>query len=147
MTQSGPPKYRSVLGHSGHSDAQQVDVRYWDGSGGFTDTLGGAQGGQGIKNLAVAALSEVTSNVSLKPNLAKLVSWINQNRTNINSYANQTNTRRIYIGEAHIAKLLVDGQFPGTKTAIPGITSWSTKSAKILIQKSHLDHWHISTHN
>jgi hypothetical protein len=150
LVKQGPaPSYRSVLGHSGHSDAQQVDVRYYDGSGGFSDTLGGLNAAAGVKTLASAALAEVTSKATTTPNLTSLVTWITANRTGLAGYAARGEVRRIYIGNAHVAQLLVEGVFPGTSpaTAIPGITAWSNKAAKILVQPDHLDHWHISTNN
>jgi hypothetical protein len=151
VAQHGAPKYRSVLDHSGHSDAQQADLRYWDGLGGFSDPYNGSSGGQPILDLANAALQEVNSNAAAKPSLARLVAWISQNRSNLTGYANRFNVRQIYIGEAHIAQLLIQGRFTdAAQTAIPGLTKWTPqtgKSPKISTQKSHLDHWHVNTLN
>ncbi len=148
VKQAGPDKYRSVIGHSGHSDGQQADLRYWDASGGHTDTLGGANNGQGIATLASAALAEVTSDAAAKPNLAILQAWIGANRTNIAGYAQRSEVRSIFIGNRHIAQLLIDGKFPGTNTAVPGIAAWGTgKSPKVTCQPDHLNHWHVNTIN
>lgn len=138
---------RSVLGHAGHSDGQQSDNRYWDGAGDFTDTLGGANKGKGIADLAAAAQAEIAANATSKPQLALLVSWIEQNRSNLNTYAGKTEVRRIYVGNAHVAQLLIDGQFPKTNSLVPGVTKWSGKSSKIIPQAMHLDHWHVNTVN
>ncbi len=137
---------RSILGHAGHSDGQQVDVRYWDGSGGFTGVLGGAGNGAGISDLADAAQAEADAKATAHPSLDKLVAWITQNRANIGAYATQAPTRRIYIGNDFVSSLLVDGEFPGSGGTIPGITAWTDRSSKVLPQDKHLNHWHISSY-
>jgi hypothetical protein len=143
------PSFRSILGHAGHSDGQQIDVRYMDDIGGYTDTLGGANRGLGIRQLADSALIEVSTNATNKPNLAKLVSWINRNRNNINSFASEADTRIIYIGNGHVEALLVAGIFPpsasGPTVQIPGVQPWTTRNPKIHVQDAdHLSHWHVS---
>jgi hypothetical protein len=138
----------SVLGHSGHSDGQQVDVMYSDGAGGYTDLLGGAGDSAGLAALAARALTEVSSGASNHPNLDLLNTWISANRTLIQSYAAMGNVRRIYVGIGHVEAILLWGQFPNSSgTAIPGASVWSGRSAKILPQNHHLNHWHISTNN
>lgn len=140
--------FRSILGHAGHSDGQQVDVRYMDDQGGYSELLGGANFGQGILELALAARTEVTTNAASKPKLASLVSWITRNRTNINAFAAQADTRMIYIGIDFIEQLLILGVFPklpdGSTLAVPGVGSWTTQSPKIKAVPGHSDHWHIS---
>jgi hypothetical protein len=151
VKQLSAPEYGSVLEHAGHSDAQQVDVRYWDGAGGFTDPLSGNNLGKGILDLALAALAEVNSNANPKVSLPRLVAWITENRTKIALYANRANVRRVHIGDAHIKQLLVDGRFPGSTTFVPGLSAQKWKQMgmpdKISWQDKHLDHWHISTYN
>ncbi|MCG5051436.1 MAG: hypothetical protein KA712_00600 [Myxococcales bacterium] len=145
-------KIRSVLDHSGHSDGQQVDVRYWDGSGGFTEPLNGVDHGAGIAQLASEALAEVKAaapnggvppNVAGLPNLSKLLAWIRENRTELDLYADDTAVRRIYIGQAFISSLLIEGSFEGK--VVPTAGTWTSKSVKILAAPSHLHHWHVST--
>ena len=140
--------FRSILGHAGHSDGQQVDVRYMDDQGGYSELLGGANFGQGILDLALAARTEVTTNAASKPKLASLVSWITRNRNNINAYAAQSDTRMIYIGKDFIELLLTLGVFPklpdGSTVAVPGVGSWTTQDPKIKVADGHLNHWHIS---
>jgi hypothetical protein len=88
VKQFGPSTlYGSFLGHKGHSDAQQADIRYWDGQGGFSEPLNGSGKGAGILAMANAAQDEIESKKNPHPNFDKLVSWIAQNRTNLNSYA------------------------------------------------------------
>lgn len=145
VKQLAGPLYRSVLGHAGHSDGQQVDIRYWDGAGGFTAPLNGNNSGAGIQALAASALVEFNSHTNPHPNLDSLQAWVTQNRANLATYAALTTTRRIYVGRDFISTLLIDGQFPGTQTAIPNIGAWTNRSPKIRPQDHHLDHWHIST--
>lgn len=133
-----------MLSHSGHSDGRQVDLRYADGSGGFSDELGGANNGGGILALANAAKAEVDSEAKLRPNIDKLVKWIKDNRDVISSECASPNTRRVYVGNGFIYKLLNDGVFPGTSTEIPGAGAWVSKPAKVKPQEAHLDHWHVN---
>lgn len=135
---------RSVLDHSGHSDGRQVDVRYADGSGGFTDKLGGDSKGTWINALASAAKAEVDGGVTPTPNLDKLRNWIRDNRDVIDKECDSQGTRRVYVGNSFIYSLLNGGVFPGTSVAIPGVGTWTTKSSKVKPQEAHLDHWHIN---
>ncbi|MFZ6691408.1 hypothetical protein [Undibacterium sp. SXout20W] len=144
VKQSSADPYKSVLMHSGHSDAQQVDLRYWDGNGSFSDPLSGANNGSGIATLAQAALVEVNTHAKTHPNLDSLVAWIKDNRVNLSKYAGLTSTRRIYIGQDFISKLLINAEFPDTTITIGNVGSWKDMPAKILPQTNHLDHWHIS---
>jgi len=70
---------RSILGHSGHSDGQQIDLRYADGQGGYTDALGGQGDGTAIQQMFNAARQEVVTNATDKPQLARLQAWIAAN--------------------------------------------------------------------
>jgi hypothetical protein len=136
---------RSVLDHAGHSDGQQADLRYWDGAGGFTDQLGGAESGRYISELAVASLAEQVAHASPAPKTAQLVAWIEQNRTQLETYTALSEVRRVYVGNAFITQLLIQGKYPSAPTtAVPGIAAWA-KPAKVLPQASHLDHWHVNT--
>jgi hypothetical protein len=136
---------RSVLDHAGHSDGQQADLRYWDGAGGFTEQLGGSESGRYISELAVASLAEQVAHTSPAPKTAQLVAWIEQNRTQLATYTALSEVRRIYVGNAFITQLLIQGRYPTSPTtAVPGIAAW-TKPVKILPQPSHLDHWHVNT--
>lgn len=138
---------RSILDHSGHSDGQQIDMRYADGQGGFTDTLGGQGNGAAIQQMINAARQEVVSDAAQKPRLAALQAWITANRNFISAEAGNAATRRIYIGQSFIKLALVDGQFSGSPAlAIPGIQAW-TKPAIVQPAASHLHHWHVSTRN
>lgn len=136
---------RSVLDHSGHSDGQQADLRYWDGAGGFSDQLGGAESGSYISALAAASLAEQRAHTTPAPKTTQLVAWIDQNRTNLRTYTEMAEVRRVYVGNAFITQLLIQGKYPTSPTtAVPGIAAWA-KPAKILPQPSHLDHWHVNT--
>ncbi|WP_236610648.1 hypothetical protein, partial [Verminephrobacter aporrectodeae] len=50
---------RSIMDHAGHSDGRQIDMRYADGQGGYSDALGGQGKGEHIKQLINAAAAEV----------------------------------------------------------------------------------------
>ncbi|MBW3509200.1 hypothetical protein [Janthinobacterium sp. NKUCC06_STL] len=135
---------RSILGHSGHSDGQQIDLRYADGAGGYTDALGGQNDGAAIHQLINAAKAEVAANPAQKPKLAALLAWIAANRAMLDLEAAPASTRVIYIGPSFIKLALVDGRFSAAPTDhIPGAGTW-TKPAKVHIEAGHLSHWHIS---
>lgn len=136
---------RSILGHSGHSDGQQLDLRYADGQGGYTDGLGGQSSGADIKSLIDAAAAEVAANAAQKPKLAALVAWINANRTTLGNEAGAAATRVIYIGPDFIKLALVDGKFSSAANAqIPGVSAWSLPARVQVSTIDHLSHWHIS---
>ncbi|WP_332860380.1 hypothetical protein [Janthinobacterium svalbardensis] len=135
---------RSILGHSGHSDGQQIDLRYADGAGGYTDTLGGQGNGAGIHKLIIDAKAEVAANPTQKPKLAALLAWIAANRAMLAQEAAPASTRVIYIGPSFVKLALVDGRFSAAPAdKIPGAGAWN-KPIKVHIETGHLSHWHIS---
>ena len=135
---------RSILGHSGHSDGQQIDLRYADGAGGYTDALGGQNDGAAIHKLISDAKAEVAANAAQKPKLASLQAWIAANRAMLAQEAAQAGTRVIYIGPSFVKLALVDGRFSAAPAdKIPGAGSW-IKPIKVHIETGHLSHWHIS---
>ena len=135
---------RSILGHSGHSDGQQIDMRYADGQGGYSDTLGGLGNGAGIKALFDAAAAEVAANLPQQPKLAALVAWITANRTLLDAESADAGSRVIYIGPKFIKLALVDGKFSvSPSVAIPGVSAW-VLPANVKIDSAHLSHWHLS---
>ncbi|WP_265298502.1 hypothetical protein [Verminephrobacter eiseniae] len=138
---------RSILGHEGHSDGQQIDMRYADGRGGFGDALGGQGNGAQIKKLIDDAAAEVAGNAVQKPKLSALQAWIAANRALLDREAAHASTRVIYIGDAFIKLALVDAKFPpgasAASTPIPGVTAW-TPPENVHPVPRHLSHWHIS---
>ena len=135
---------RSILGHSGHSDGQQIDLRYADGAGGYTDALGGQNNGAAIHQLILDAKAEVAANPAQKPKLAALLAWIAANRAMLALEAAPASTRVIYIGPSFVKLALVDGRFSAAPAdKIPGAGSW-IKPIKVHIEAGHLSHWHIS---
>lgn len=135
---------RSILGHSGHSDGQQIDLRYADGQGGYSDALGGQGDGAAIQQMFNAARQEVVSNAANKPQLARLQAWITANRALLDAEALAASTRVIYIGPSFIKLALVDGKFSiSPNLPIPGVPAW-TKPARVQIDAAHLSHWHLS---
>ncbi|MGK5060596.1 hypothetical protein ACQ4WY_27030 [Janthinobacterium sp. LB2P49] len=135
---------RSILGHSGHSDGQQIDLRYADGAGGYSDALGGQNDGAAIHQLITDAKAEVVANLAQKPKLAALLAWIAANRAMLAQEAAPASTRVVYIGPSFIKLALVDGRFSAAPAdKIPGAGSW-IKPIKVHIETGHLSHWHIS---
>ena len=133
---------RSILEHSGHSDGQQIDLRYADGAGGYSDALGGQGNGAQIQQMINAAAAEVVANPPLKPKLAILQAWITANHALLSLEAAAVTTRRIYIGPSFIKLALIDARFSTTVT-IPGVQPW-IKPAQVAIDGAHLSHWHLS---
>ncbi|WP_265654921.1 hypothetical protein [Verminephrobacter aporrectodeae] len=138
----------SILDHQGHSDGQQIDMRYADGQGGYSEALGGANNGEYIKQLIYAAASEVKNNITPKPKLKALQDWILKNRTMLAFEARHQKTRIIYIGNSFIEEALVKGKFPSDSAArsgdIPGWGAWTDMPAKVRPAPKHLHHWHLS---
>ena len=134
----------SILGHRGHSDGQQIDLRYADGAGGYTDALGGQGNGAAIHQLILDAKAEVAANPAQKPKLAALQAWIAANRAMLALEAAPASTRVIYIGPSFVKLALVDGRFSAAPAdKIPGAGAW-IKPIKVHIEAGHLSHWHIS---
>ncbi|WP_265664447.1 hypothetical protein [Verminephrobacter aporrectodeae] len=152
QTQSG----RSIMEHAGHSDGRQIDMRYADGEKGYSDALGGQSNGEHIKQLINAAATEVDKVNKRRtffydgPKLAELRHWIEENREMIRLEAANSSTRAIYIGQSFIEDALVHGKFPRDSVTgpieIPGSYAWE-KPAKVVPEREHMDHWHISLWN
>lgn len=130
----------SVLCHHGHSDGAQVDLRYSDGSGGYTDALGGEASGAAIKSLLQAASAEVDAQAAVHPKLDAALAWIRANRAMIASEA--PGARSIYVGPQWMKLALLSGRFPDQRS-IPGAGEWSNKPAVVGFVMPHLHHWHI----
>lgn len=133
--------WKSALGHSGHSDGRQIDMRYSDGSGGYNDALGGSDDGAQILALANAAQAEVAANAASKPNLATLKKWIADNRAMIAAEA--PSARKIYFGNGWMTLLLKDGKFPN-QSVIDGVGKWTSCPSNATPESGHQSHWHIS---
>ncbi|MGK5045807.1 hypothetical protein ACQ4WP_07900 [Janthinobacterium sp. GB4P2] len=134
----------SILGHRGHSDGQQIDLRYADGAGGYSDALGGQNNGAAIHQLIIDAKAEMVANPAQKPKLAALLAWIAANRAILAQEAAPASTRVVYIGPSFVKLALVDGRFSAAPAdKIPGAGAW-LKPIKVHIEAGHLSHWHIS---
>lgn len=136
---------RSILEHSGHSDGQQIDLRYADGAGGYSDALGGQSNGAQIQALINAAAVEVATNAPQQPKLAALKAWITANRALLDLEAASASTRKIHMGPSFIKLALIDAKFSANASmTIPGVQPW-IKPEKVSITAGHLSHWHLST--
>lgn len=134
---------KSVLVHQGHNNGRQIDMRYADGSGGYSENLGGANDGTHIKAMLDAAAAEVASKAQPHPKLDIAVNWVKANRLMLEREA--ANAEKQFIGPSFIGFALVDGVFPDGKTAIPGVSSnWPLKQYKVYLDSSHMHHWHLS---
>jgi outer membrane usher protein FimD/PapC len=117
-------------------------MRYADGQGGYTETLGGAVEGSGIKAMLNAAAAEVAQGgTASKPSLEKARQWIAANRAMLEAAA--PSARRIWVGDSWLKAALFEGKFPNG-TQIPGVSSWTTKPDSVGFTGGHLNHWHIS---
>ncbi len=133
---------QSALQHSGHSDGTQIDMRYSDGQGGFTEQLGGANTGAAILAMLNAAAAEVqTGGAGPKPNLDRAKAWITANRSMVELEA--PGARKVYVGPSWMKLALFDGKFP-SQTVIPDVGSWTSKPANVSFVQPHLHHWHAS---
>lgn len=130
---------RSILGHSGHSDGRQLDLKYWDEKGGYEGIL---SAGTPIASLAKDA--QLEAGAASHPRLDSLVEWAKINRKKLTAISSDASIRRIYVGNDFVAQILVHGKFPDSDSNIPGLGSWSDKSAKIMTLANHLDHWHVN---
>lgn len=146
------PAGRSILDHSGHSDGTQVDLRYADGSGGFTDALGGQEDGRFIQALLTAAAAEAaTAGAAPRPKLVTALAWIQANRAMFEAQAHRA--RKMHAGPAWMKLALFDARFPNG-TPIPTLTAagalgpplgvWTTKPPNLSFVDPHLHHWHMS---
>lgn len=136
---------RSILGHSGHSDGQALDMRYADGMGGYSEALGGAGLGAAIKQMIDQAAAEVANPAPIpRPNLAKLQAWIYANRAMISAQGAAANFRKGYFGKSFIKLALIDGKFstaPGHN--IPAVGAW-VPPLLFVPAEDHLHHWHLT---
>ncbi|MHA6885096.1 hypothetical protein [Ralstonia pseudosolanacearum] len=144
VEQLGTPPYRSILGHSGHSDGQQVDLRYRDGAGGFGDAMGGQSNGTVIFQRAQAAAAELAASQQGGASTALMIAWVQQNRTEMELAANDPATVKIYFGDSWMQRLLEEGKVPGGAD-LPGVGRWISKPPIARAIGGHLHHWHLST--
>lgn len=131
---------RSVMQHAGHSDGRQIDLRYADGNGGYTDTYGGQGNGVAISNLLNNAKREVDRGILDGPNLAHAQRWIRDNRALLESES--VNADWLYAGNQWLAKAL-SGLFSNNQP-IPEVGRWNTMPDNISFVTDHLHHWHMS---
>lgn len=132
---------RSALDHAGHSDGTQIDMRYADGQGGFTESLGGAGNGSAIQALLVAASAEAAGGNPTGANVQNAINWVTANRTMIETEA--ALARKIHAGPSWMKLALYDGKFPDG-SLIPTVGVWLTKPSIVSFVAPHLHHWHIS---
>ncbi len=137
---------RSVLDHATHFEGLSGDLRYADGAGGFTDTLGGqsvgGEPGYYIHKLINDAYDELVSGATKTPKQTKLRKWIAENRALMTQLDTDQNVSLVYIGPTWMTQALVLGKYP-TGDDIQGVAAW-TKPGKVAISTAdHHSHWHV----
>jgi hypothetical protein len=143
---------RSVLDHAGHNNGAQIDLRYADGAGGYSEQLGGSADGSFIKKMLEDARKEVeTGGTGAKPNLLKANQWITANRQMLMSVAAEAD--KLHAGPGWMASALRDGKF-ANGVVIPTVTpegvvgaalgDWANRPTQLTFIAPHLHHWHIS---
>lgn len=135
---------RSVMQHAGHSDGRQIDLRYADGNGGYSDTYGGQGNGVAILRLLNNAKREVDRGILNGPNLAHAQRWIRDNRSLLENES--VNADWLYAGQQWLRGALL-GLFPDGQTAIPEVGGWDDMPGNINFARDHLHHWHMSVGN
>lgn len=142
---------RSVLAHTGHSDGMQLDLRYADGAGGFSERMGGASNGDYIKKLFNdAEVDAYQKNLRSSTNISLAARWVIDNRALLESEA--IGARVIYAGEDWMRSALFDGEFASGKRipydgdgSVDGfLPAWNSKPKNVHFKPQHLHHWHIS---
>jgi hypothetical protein len=134
---------RSVLGHAGHSNGFEADMRYTDGNGGFSDALGGQGGGASIKAMIDAARLEQDANTPNPANLTALRNWIAGNRSLFSVMTSDSRVELIYIGNGWFSKALVSGQYQDG-VAISGVAAWPKPAKVQILNPDHWSHWHVN---
>ena len=155
---------RSTLGHAGHGNGREVDVRYWNAAGVQADgpLNGNASGGVNpIISLVldVCASTRRNPDKSLKttaadnPQYATLVSWINANRSKLGAVMARADVLRVHVppeddkvsgalepNPIHYA--LKRGQC--TDGVAIGVGAWAPTTDKLSPAPPHNDHWHVT---
>jgi hypothetical protein len=143
---------RSVLDHAGHNNGAQIDLRYADGAGGYSEQLGGSADGSFIKKMLEDARKEVEAgSTGAKPNLLKANQWITANRQMLMSVAAEA--KKLHAGPEWMDLALRKGEFTnGVK--IPTVTPegvvgaalgpWANMPSKLTFIPPHSHHWHIT---
>lgn len=120
----------SVLGHSGHSDGRQIDLRYVDPEGGNADF--------GTTSVINGFIDSAQSDAI---ELQRLSSWVQNNRAAIEDEADDAS--RIYVGRGRVGRALIQGRLPNGNL-IPNVGAWTTRPDQVYSAASHINHWHIS---
>jgi hypothetical protein len=139
---------RAVLGHCGHSNGQEVDMRYYAPDGTFPVEIG-ETGGDGLKALVEASQSGGPGSAAT----ARLVQWITRNRAMIEQVNLQAATLKIHFGTAlYLCRPLMKGIYPngalityaaaGMPNQAVGI--WTNMPKIATSVDPHDTHWHIT---
>ncbi|MDO5101789.1 MAG: hypothetical protein Q4D91_02630 [Lautropia sp.] len=142
---------RSVLEHAGHSDGMQLDLRYADGTGGYSDRMGGILKGSHIKKVLDNAESDFyEKKLRSSPDISLAAQWVQENRHLIEREAPLA--RIIYAGDAWMRRALLNGEFSSGQKIPSGdagatgehLSQWDSMPDNVKFIRQHLHHWHIS---
>ncbi|MDQ7990692.1 MAG: hypothetical protein REI09_13745 [Candidatus Dactylopiibacterium sp.] len=152
------PNGNSLLGHLGHGNGRQVDVRYWDADGrqgngplnGRPDSAGKNPIHGLIDHVCAPSRREadgsLNASAEANPRLATLVSWVVANRTALDAVMARSDVLKIHIAEngSRIHAALALGHCPGAPAARIVPTAWQEGSLKLAPARHHDDHWHVN---
>lgn len=147
------PNGRSIIGHAGHSDGFQIDLRYSDANGGYKGTYSGMEDGKPVLAMLERAKNDVMRGQhGSSRDLQNTIKWITENRLLLEGEAKMA--RVIYAGHDWMASALRDGVFPGKNggripyagTGSDGgyLPRWDSVPKNIKFGPPHFHHWHIS---
>jgi hypothetical protein len=142
---------KSLGSHTEHKGGYDIDARYVDDNGQSLNSLRGDENGADILAVLMAAQDEVSSNAADKPNLERIVNWIQRNRTWLNGIAEDEEVVRLYVGILGWHRnALSRGQFPDgtpipTVNGVPAfVGEWTDRNSIITpMTGNHEGHIHV----
>ena len=136
---------KSLGVHDAHKGGYEADVRYYDENGKYLTNMCGNNDGSYIKQVVDAAQVEVENHLSPKPNVDKLVKWINVNRTLLEQLSADPRVKLLYIGFADwMWQPLIWGRFEDGILDVPGVDHWlNWPDHKVIMLPAHESHIHV----
>ena len=135
---------KSLGVHDSHKGGYDADVRYYDENGKYLTNMCGNNDGSYIKQVVDAAQVEVENHLSPKPNVDKLVKWINVNRTLLEQLSADPRVKLLYIGFADwMWQPLIWGRFEDGILDVPGVDHWLNWPDKVIMLPAHESHIHV----
>jgi hypothetical protein len=134
--------------HESHKGGYDLDARYYDENGQYVTGMCGQSynkvDGYYIRQVVQAAQEEVENNLSPRPNVDRLVKWINVNRTLLEQVAADPKVKLLYIGlQDWFWQPLIWGKFADGILDIPGVDIWLGWPDKVEMLGGHESHIHV----